>query len=208
MVRSLARPRRKRLGKGIRGCFVWAAAGRCQPAFLVLLSFAVDGCGLGPAGGPGGDGPGGQVWGDPVKVSLLEPFQGKWVCDAPMHPDITVDGHVVTCSGMPTSEYRLFAIHQHGPKTCAKAWHHEDRFDPGDMSKCYVRLALVGEELHFQMRMQEGLGDVSDPDLTGSPPIVADSASDCDADAPAGRDWLEWNTYVFVRPSPAQAPDK
>jgi hypothetical protein len=118
-----------------------------------------------------------------------------------MHPDLTFEGHVAVCDGFPTGEYRLFAIHEHDQQVCAKAWHHEDRFDPGDMSKCYVRLAVEGDELHLQLRMQDGGPDLDDPDLRGKLPILAASASACDADAPAGEDWSEWTTYVFVRPS-------
>ena len=118
-----------------------------------------------------------------------------------MHPDLTFEGHVAICNGFPAGEYRLFGIHEHDEYVCGKAWHHEDRFDPGDMSKCYVRLAIEGGNLHLQMRMQDGLPDLSDPDLTDKLPILAGSASTCDADDPAGKDWSEWTTYVFVRPS-------
>ncbi len=118
-----------------------------------------------------------------------------------MHPDLTFQGHVAIGDSVPAEEYRLFAIHEHDQHVCAKAWHHEDRLDPGDMSKCYVRLAVEGGELHFQMRMQDGWPDLGDPDLTDKLPILAGSDHVCDADAPAGKNWSEWTTYVFVRPS-------
>jgi hypothetical protein len=118
-----------------------------------------------------------------------------------LHADITFFGHVVTCAGPLGSEYRLFALHSHEGKVCGKAWHHEDPSDYGDMSKCYVKLNLVKDGLHFRVRMQDGLPAVNDPDLTGAPPITAKSAQGCDADQPAGADWLEWTTYVFVRPA-------
>lgn len=118
-----------------------------------------------------------------------------------MHPDLTFERHVAICDGFPAGEYRLFGIHEHDQYVCGKAWHHEDRFDPGDMSKCYVRLAIEGEEFHLQMRMQDGWPDLSDPDLQDKLPILAGSDSTCDADAPAGENWSEWTTYVFVRPS-------
>src|SRR5262245_60913264 len=56
-----------------------------------------------------------------------------------LHPDITIQGNEAVGMGIPTSEYRFFGLHEHDGKICGKAWHHEDRFDPGDMSKCYVR---------------------------------------------------------------------
>jgi hypothetical protein len=118
-----------------------------------------------------------------------------------IHPDMTLDGHVAVCAGMPSAEYRFFGLHEHGTKVCGKAWHHEDRFDPGDMSKCYVRLAVVEDELYFEVRMQDGMPDLDDSDLKGTPSIVADPQSPCDADAPKGSGWPDWKTYVFVRSS-------
>ena len=118
-----------------------------------------------------------------------------------MHPDLTFDGHLAIGDGLLSCEYRLFGIHEHDQQVCGKAWHHEDRFDPGDMSKCYVRLAIEAEEFHLQVRMQEGWPDLSDPDFGRRLPILAGSGYACDADDPAGNDWSEWITYVFVRPS-------
>jgi hypothetical protein len=198
----------------------------------------------------------GSVWGEPVSVAMLEPFQGTWQFDqertlahmqaagvpeeqvarirdsyralaaeetdpdsqrklrslgidpkefrewaGQMHQNLTFDGHVATGDGLVSCEYRLFAVHEHDRYVCAKAWHHEDRFDPGDMSKCYVRLAVVGEELHLQVKMQEGWPADDDPDLRGTPPVVAGPRFRCDADAPTGKHWTEWAAYVFVRPS-------
>jgi hypothetical protein len=202
------------------------------------------------------------IWGEPVMPPLLEPFQGRWVCDqeqtyaawrargisedviaqnrgilrkmqevtmpaqvqqalrsrgvtqedlratyGKMHPDIFFRGNVATSEGVLSQEYRLFGIHTHGDGICAKAWHHEDRFDPGDMSECFVRLKLVEGALHLQMRMKDGLPDLDDPDLTGTPPVISDSVADCQADAPPGPDWGDWTTYVFVRESGAEASD-
>jgi hypothetical protein len=70
-----------------------------------------------------------------------------------MHPDMTITGNEAICSGTPTAEYRFFVMHEHDGKLCGKAWHHEDRFDPGDMSKCYVRLKLEGDRLVFELSM-------------------------------------------------------
>ena len=96
-------------------------------------------------------------------------------------------------------EYRFFSMHEHDGKICGKAWHHEDRYDPGDMSKCYVRLWIENDELHFQFRMQALLPEMSDPDLTSSPPTEGGSAQTCDAERPAGDGWSNWATYVYTR---------
>jgi hypothetical protein len=116
-----------------------------------------------------------------------------------LHPDLTITGNVAVCAGIPSAEYRLFEMHEHDGKVCGKAWHHEDRFDPGDMSKCYVRLKLQNDHLYFEVRMQEGLPDLNDPDFLGAPPAEAGSAAACDADHPAGKEWSEWTTFVFTR---------
>jgi hypothetical protein len=116
-----------------------------------------------------------------------------------MHPDMKITGTEAVCSGIPASEYRFFAIHEHAGKICGKAWHHEDRFDPGDMSKCYVRLQIKDIRLHLEVKMKDGLPDLNDPDLTSTPPAELDSADNCDADNPPGSDWGEWTTFVFAR---------
>jgi hypothetical protein len=121
-----------------------------------------------------------------------------------MHPDLTFDGHVAVGDGFPAAEYRLFAVHEHDGHVCAKAWHHEDRHDPGDMSKCCAKLAIEGEELHLRVRMQESFPADGDPDLRERLPILAGPDYVCDADDPAGESWSEWTTYVFVRPSDAK----
>jgi hypothetical protein len=118
-----------------------------------------------------------------------------------MHPDMTIKGNEAVCSGMPAAEYRFFAVHEHDGKVCGKAWHHEDRFDPGDMSKCYVRLQIVEGRLHFAVKMKEGLPELNDPDLRSSPPVDLDSSANCDADKPPGADWSDWSTSVFTRKS-------
>lgn len=116
-----------------------------------------------------------------------------------MHPDMSIAGDVAICSGMPPAEYRFFGIHEHDGKVCGKAWHHEDRHDPGDMSKCYVRLANNDGRLYFSVRMQDGLLDLNDPDLLAAAPVAVGSVESCDADAPPGGDWSEWTTFVFHR---------
>jgi len=116
-----------------------------------------------------------------------------------MHPDVTITGNEAVCSGIPPAEYRFFAMHEHNGKVCGKAWHHEDRFDPGDMSKCYVRLALKDNNLSFEMRMKDGLPDLNDPDLRSSPPAESGSEAQCDANNPSGKDWSQWTMFVFVK---------
>jgi hypothetical protein len=116
-----------------------------------------------------------------------------------MHPDMTIKGNEAACSGLPAGEYRFFAMHEHDGKICGKAWHHEDRFDPGDMSKCHVRLKIDDGLLRFEIRMKEGLPDLNDPDLRSTPAVDLDSSANCEADAPSGADWSEWSTYVFAR---------
>ena len=96
----------------------------------------------------------------------------------------------------PSSEYRFFHLHRHDDGTvCGKAWHHEDRFDPGDMSKCYVGLAIIDGRLHFRSHMAEGLPDLNDPDLESPLPVDLDAAGKCEAKT--GQDWAE--LMVFVR---------
>jgi hypothetical protein len=75
---------------------------------------------------------------------------------------------------------------------------HEDRNDPGDMSKCYVRPSLVDHRLHLEVRMG-GEPDLNDPELQSSPQVDIDSAERCDADKPARGEWTPWITYVFAR---------
>jgi hypothetical protein len=125
------------------------------------------------------------------KLYAENPALGK------MHPDLTVNGDVAVGAGTPSFEYRFFAMHNHDSKVCGKAWHHEDRFDPGDMSKCYVRLSIVGGELHLEVNMPVlyALPAVSDPDLTLTPAVEGD-LSKCDASKQKAGDWV---TYVFSR---------
>jgi hypothetical protein len=118
---------------------------------------------------------------------------------AKMHADLTITGNEAVGSGAPSCEYRFFGLHRHDAKVCGKAWHHEDRFDPGDMSKCYVRLSQLENVLRLEVRMQEESPALDDPELKSSPPVELDSAAHCDADKPAGGKWSEWTTYVFAR---------
>lgn len=126
------------------------------------------------------------------KLYASNPALGK------MHPDITFDGNVAVGAGILSSEYRFFGMHKHDSKTCGKAWHHEDRHDPGDMSKCYVRLEVIDGLLHLQVHMQEGLPELDDPDLATEPPVEGDPLK-CDVDTIAGNKPGDWAVYVFSR---------
>jgi hypothetical protein len=115
-----------------------------------------------------------------------------------MHSDITISGNVAVGAGLPSMEYRFFSMHEHDGKVCGKAWHHEDRYDPGDMSKCYVRLSIVDGDLHLEVKMKDGLPDLTDPDF-GTTSVEGGSAATCDSEHPPGVDWSDWTTYVFTR---------
>jgi hypothetical protein len=175
---------------------------------------------------PGGGG--GPTTATPV---LLQTFQGPWKFDLqktfaqwqvdgvpatqiaqartlaqsfPMHPDMTIANDIAILSPLPNEgEYKFFALHQHKQRVCGKAWHHEDRNDPGDMTKCYVRLELKGSELHLSVRMAEDAADPSDPDVMNMP-ITAGDATTCGADAAPVAAWAPWQTYVFVRAAESQ----
>ncbi|MES2788297.1 MAG: hypothetical protein V4719_01660 [Planctomycetota bacterium] len=113
-----------------------------------------------------------------------------------LHTDISITGDVAVGAGVPSSEYRFFSMHQHGTKVCGKAWHHEDRFDPGDMSKCLVRLMIQNDCLHLDLGMKDGQLDMNDKDMLSHPPVESPSAKDCEADKPIA---TEWTTFVFTR---------
>ena len=118
-----------------------------------------------------------------------------------MHQDIAIDGHRATGSGVPSVQYDFFALHPHNETVCGKAWHHEDRHDPGDMSKCFVKLALVDGALHLKVRMKDGLPDLDDPDLVDNPPIaLPEGESACEADTAPAHNWGDWIIHAFVRP--------
>lgn len=113
------------------------------------------------------------------------------------HPDIKITGDIAIGSGILSSEYRFYAMHQHDEKICGKAWHHEDRFDPGDMSECYIRLVIKDNLLYLDVKMKEGRPDLNDPVFRESPPIKSGSSKECDAENPAGINWGEWTTFIF-----------
>jgi len=145
-----------------------------------------------------------------VPEEQLAPIR-KYRLDNPnsgnLHADLSIEGNVAVSPGLAlapgvtlTAEYRMFALHQHGSKVCGKAWHHEDRNDPGDMSKCYVRLQIKDELLYLEVKSQDGNPDLNDPDLGLSSLPPESPLEKCDAESPAGIDWSEeWELYVFKR---------
>jgi hypothetical protein len=195
----------------------------CRNGALVLLSIAAVGCGQDPASsGPFGPprssalmtpfagrwafeaektlnaqkaaGASDEQIAEDRKVYAANPELVGQIC-----PDLTFDGNVAVGAGLVSSEYRFFDMHKHGTKICGKAWHHEDRFDPGDMSKCYVRLEIVDGCLHMDVNMTEGLPDLNDPDLASEPPVEGDAAK-CAVGSQAAKKPGDWVTYVFSRP--------
>ena len=183
---------------------------------VVLLS-ACDQSGGTPGGGPTGAGA--------RSTPLMQPFQGPWTFDpaktvarwqadavpaaevaqakamgAALHPDMTIGGDAAVLAGAVEGEYAFFALHPHNQWVCGKAWHHEDRHDPGDMSKCYARLELKedGKELHLSLRLANLAANPNDPDVMNMPP-TAGSASTCGADKAPPAAWSPWRTYEFVR---------
>jgi hypothetical protein len=189
----------------------------CIPAVTLLVVAA--GCDVADSN----SGP----FGSPQPSKLLQPFAGVWVCDddatikldqeagaseaqlkgyelarkingGKLHSDITITGNCIHYGDALNAEYYLFGLHQHGDYACGKAWHHEDRHDPGDMSKCYVRLKLKGDLLYLETKMQDGNPELSDGDID-TQKIEAGSAATCTAEMPPGEDWSDWSTLVFRR---------
>ena len=169
----------------------------------------------------------GSPFGDTPPSPLLQPFQGPWKFDldkslalwqaqgvpaatlaqargqakvVPLHEDMKIKGNVAVLGGTLEGEYFFYALHSHDQRVCGKAWHHEDRHDPGDMSKCYVRLELKNAELHLSQRLEEDSANPDDPDVANPPPTG--SAESCNADAAPEPAWSPWMTYVFVKGQP------
>lgn len=114
------------------------------------------------------------------------------------HEDIVFSDDVASTLGWTASEYKFFHMHKHGDTLCGKAWFHEDRNDPGDMSECRVKLSLVNDELHFQLRTLSGPPNLDDYDAFSEPPFTIDPAV-CDAENPKGTVWEPWTYFVFER---------
>ena len=97
-------------------------------------------------------------------------------------------------------EYLFFALHPEGQGVCGKAWHHENRTDPGNhISKHYVRLQIKDGDLWLSDREQEDV-DPNDPELANMP-VTGGSATTCMADKAPAREWSPWLTYIFAAES-------
>jgi hypothetical protein len=188
-----------------------------------------------------GSGNGNGVFGPPIKVELLDPFQGHWNFDraatfalwkaqgkgdrieateryekrlgaefAKNHDpvlaelrrespygDIEINGNIIFGRARMAEEHDLFALHTHESVVCGKAWFHEDRYDPGDMSKVWIRLELVDDELRLHIKGGE-FPDDDEKDLLDRPTLV--DASKCET----ANDKVEsaaWSSFVFKRPA-------
>jgi hypothetical protein len=120
----------------------------------------------------------------------------------PLHLDLHIQGNVAVepwpaiRAGV-EGEYLFFALHSEGPGVCGKAWHHENRADPGNhISKHYVRLQIKDGDLWLSDREQEDV-DPNDPELTNMP-VTAGSAATCKADKLPATEWTPWVTYIFA----------
>lgn len=128
----------------------------------------------------------------PAKIAQAQ----KLAATFPPHPDMSLAGTTALLDGVVEGSYDFFALHQHPSWVCGKAWHHEDRHDPGDMDKYFIRLQLVQSDLHLSVRVPDGAADPTDPDVT-SMPLLDGSATSCPADAAKSPPWSAWQTFVF-----------
>jgi hypothetical protein len=117
-----------------------------------------------------------------------------------LHPDITMGGDLAILHGPMSMEgqYQFYALHPHGQVVCGKAWHHEDRHDPGDMDKELIRVELRDNDLYLSLRSNDDAADPNDPEVV-TMPILSGSAATCTADAEKDPPWSPWRTYVFDR---------
>ena len=196
---------------------------RIIPALMLGVAFI--GCDDGTRGGGGGP------FGAANNAAIMKPFDGDWrfslpktlaqwqsdgvaaeeiaeskklAASFPLHPDMSITGDTAVLSAAPlVGEYKFFALHPHGPWVCGKAWHHEDRNDPGDMSKCLARLQVRADgDLLLALRFDDNPTNPNDADLT-TMPVTAGSAQSCGADAAPEPPWSAWRTHVFERAKPA-----
>ncbi len=119
-----------------------------------------------------------------------------------LHPNLRLRRNFAVLPGDGEGSYEFYALHQHAGVLCGKAWHHEDRHDPGDMSKCVVRLELRGAELHLSVRMQVDPPDPSDQEIIHMP-LAGGAAESCAVDDLPTSEWSPWETYVFQRATAA-----
>ncbi len=116
-----------------------------------------------------------------------------------MHEDLVLNQNVAIGLGTPQSEYRFFQMHRHGDTVCGRALYHEDRFDYGDMSHCYVRMNIKDDYLFIQFRFEEGIPNVLDPKFIADVRKPVGTPGDCNADDLPSSRWSDWELYVFRR---------
>ena len=163
--------------------------------------------------------PVGTVWAGPVRTKILEPVQGRWwinleatgdprVNDSNGNPRvklvnewaILINGHIISFDdSVPESELRLFSVHEHDGWLCGVAWDHEDRHDPGDMSKCLVKLRLEDGQLRLNLRRPGRGVDVSDPDLRAASTVLGTNGAVCPQVGGVDYSWNEWESYEYTR---------
>jgi len=159
-----------------------------------------------------------------INVPILAPFKGKWnynhaktmaywkaigistneiaevnkvAAAFPPHPNMTLGGDLAVLHGPATEgQYQFYALHQHPQFVCGKAWHHEDRQDPGDMDKYLVRLELRDGNLYLSIRVNDDAADPNDPEVANAPTLGGD-AKTCTADSQRDPPWSPWRTYIF-----------
>lgn len=195
-------------------------------SLLTLLgAITLSACDRGSSGGGAGAGGGGGS--SSAAPPILQPFQGSWTFSLPktvaqwkadgvpqteiaqaqalaktfpLHADMRFENDLAILLERNEGEYKFFALHPHNQWVCGKAWHHEDRHDPGDMDKYLVRLEIKNADLYLSVRIPDDAADPNDPDVTNTP-LTADSAATCGADAAPTPPWSPWRTYVFERSS-------
>jgi hypothetical protein len=162
-----------------------------------------------------------------ANVPILAPFKGNWNYNdaktmaywkaakipaaeiaavqkmkqlAAAHPNMALGGDLAILHGPGPMEgqYQFYALHAHPQFICGKAWHHEDRHDPGDMDKYLVRLELKDTDLYLSIRAHQDAADPSDPEIV-TMPVLGGSLSTCTADAEKDPPWSAWRTYIFDR---------
>ncbi|MEZ6049663.1 MAG: hypothetical protein R3C11_29600 [Planctomycetaceae bacterium] len=88
----------------------------------------------------------GTAFGGPSTESLFDPYEGNWMwVDSKLkfndgRADLEMTGHIMRfphtfSESGPVSEIRLCQARKIDGGIATEGWHHEDRHDPGDMSR-------------------------------------------------------------------------
>ncbi|MBM4075667.1 MAG: hypothetical protein FJ267_08500 [Planctomycetes bacterium] len=162
------------------------------------------------------DGTAGTVWGPPHLCEMLNEFAGTWALSSALTREasessstntlfepvdgyqIMISGHIANGVDVTGEQYRMFSLHRHDGWVCGRAWHHEDRLDPGDMSKCHVRLKRDGDKLIFRVRCSRSGGDANDLDVGHAIPVILADNSPCPLDHDFEYVWDDWETRVYL----------